>query len=351
MTTIRAAISLGSIIATCTWCATIQAQPSDVARCAVASDSSHLISVKDKGARGDGHTNDTPAIQKAIDEVAGTGGTVYVPDGVYMVRATGKGRLRLRSNMVLKLSNGAVLSAIPNGSASYSVLKIAKAKDVAVIGGTLQGDRTQHESQTGEWGMGIYIGPEAKRVTVVGVTAKDMWGDGFYVGGASDVAFCSVTATHNRRQGLSVVEVDKLLVTDSVFQETRGTRPSAGIDIEPDKPEQKVVNIRIQNSKFINNAGGGIMIAGKRGEVANVEIIRNVFEESRPILVENAPAVRSTSICDNRHIGQQMPSPEGLNVYADVVEVVSLQDDCRSGRDLRFEVKRQTKKKKRQTAN
>ena len=34
--------------------------------------------------------NDTAQIQKAIDEVAGTGGTVYVPDGVYMVRTTAK---------------------------------------------------------------------------------------------------------------------------------------------------------------------------------------------------------------------------------------------------------------------
>ncbi|MGH6737414.1 MAG: glycosyl hydrolase family 28-related protein [Methyloceanibacter sp.] len=324
----------------------------EFAGCAVTPTSSVVVNVNDKGAKGDGRTNDTPAIQKAIDEVAGTGGTVYVPDGTYMVRATGKRRLRLRSNMTLKLSNGAVLSAIPSGSASYSVLKIAKAEDVTVVGGTLQGDRARHENQTGEWGMGIYIGPDAKRVTIAGVTAKDMWGDGFYVGGASDVAFCSVTATHNRRQGLSIVEANKILVTDSVFQETRGTRPSAGIDIEPDRPEQRVVNVRIQNSRFINNAGGGIMIAGKRGYVANVEIILNVFKEARPILVENAPAVRSTSICDNRHIGQQAPpASEGLNPYADAVEVVSLQDDCRSGRDLRFEVKRQSKKKKPQAAN
>jgi hypothetical protein len=42
--------------------------------------------------------------------------------------------------------------------------------------------------------MGIFIGPDASRVTVVAVTAKDMWGDGFYVGGATDVAFCSVVA-------------------------------------------------------------------------------------------------------------------------------------------------------------
>ena len=314
--------------------------------CNAAPTSSLVVNVKKKGAKGDGKANDTKEIQEAINEVAGTGGTVYVPNGTYMVRATGKGRLRLRSKMTLKLADGAVLKVIPNRARSYSVLKIGKATDVNVIGGTLLGDRFAHEGKAGEWGMGIRIGPEVKRITIMGVTTKDMWGDGFYVGGATDVAFCSVVADHNRRQGLSIVNAKRLLVTNSVFKNTRGTRPSAGIDIEPNKPDQRAVNIRIENSKFIHNAGGGIMIAGKRGHVANVKILNNVFEERRPILVENAPKVHSMAICDNRHIGQEVPPSEGFNAYADAVAVVSLQSDCREGRDIRFEVKRHTKKKK-----
>ena len=45
-----------------------------------------------------------------------------------------------------------------------------------------------------------------------------------------------VTADNNRRQGLSIVEADGVLVTDSIFSNTHGTRPSAGIDLEPDQP-------------------------------------------------------------------------------------------------------------------
>ena len=110
-------------------------------------------------------------------------------------------------------------------------------------------------------------------------------------------------ADNNRRQGLSIVEADGVLVTDSVFRNTRGTRPSAGIDLEPDHAEQKIVNVRIQNSKFIDNAGPGIEIARKRGSVAKVdELARNVFRGNRPILVENAPAVLASAICDNRQV-------------------------------------------------
>lgn len=313
--------------------------------CAVKPTSPLVVNVKTKGAKGDGKADDTAAIQKAIDEVAGTGGTVYVPAGVYMVRATGKS-LRLGSRMTLKLADRAILKVIPNSAKRYATLRIAKVSDVTVVGGTLLGDRKTHGGKGGEWGMGIRIGPKSKRMTISGVTAKDMWGDGFYVNGVKDIAFCSVVADHNRRQGLSIISARNLLVTNSVFKNTRGTRPSAGIDIEPDRPEQKVKDVRIENSKFVNNAGGGIMIAGKRGPVADVAIRHNTFEERRPILVENAPKVRSTAICDNRLIVRRKASAQGFDAFADPVETVSLQTDCREGRDLRFEVKRHTKKKK-----
>ena len=315
-------------------------------RCAVKPTSSLVVNVKAKGAKGDGKTNDTTAIQKAIDEVGGTGGTVYVPKGTYMVRATGKKTLRLRSKMTLKFADGATLKVIPNSSPRYNVLKIAKVSDVTVTGGTLYGDRKVHKGKGGEWGMGIRIGPKVKRVTIVGVKAVNMWGDGFYVNGASDAAFCSVEAINNRRQGMSLIEANGVLVTESVFRDTRGTDPATGIDLEPNRPEDKITNIQIKRSKFLRNEGGGIMIAGKKARITNVEISHNVFEDNRPILVENAPAVQSSSICNNRSISKEMASSQGFNTYAEPVNMVAFQMNCKEGSDLRFEKNRMTKKKK-----
>ena len=141
----------------------------------------------------------------------------------------------LKSDMTLKLANDAVLKAFPNDSRKYAVLSIADVSNVTVVGGTLEGDRTEHKGKDGEAGMGIRIDHGAKRVTVSGVTARKMWGDGFYVEGAKDTKFCDVIADNNRRQGLSIVEADGVLVTNSVFKNTHGTRPSAGIDLEPDR--------------------------------------------------------------------------------------------------------------------
>jgi len=347
----RATIPFASLIALLGLCLASSAYSASLPDCSITPTSPLVVNVKDKGAKGDGKRNDTASIQKAIEEVAGTGGTVYVPKGTYMVRGTGKNRLHLLSKMALKLADGAVLKVIPNGAKSYSALKVADAKDVTVTGGTLLGDRSEHKGGAGEWGMGIFIGPNAARIFVIGVTAKEMWGDGFYVGGANNVAFCSVVAIHNRRQGLSIIAAKHLLVTDSVFRDTRGTRPMAGIDIEPDHPDQQVKDVLIEHSKFIDNAGGGIAIAGKKGDVSNVQITQNVFEGSRPIKIENAPRVHSTQICKNRYIVKQVPASEGFNTFAEPADFVALQSDCNAGSDMRFEINRTNTRKKKPPQN
>jgi pectate lyase-like protein/parallel beta helix pectate lyase-like protein len=314
--------------------------------CSVKPSSSLVVNVRDRGAKGDGKTNDTAAIQRAITEVTGTGGTVFIPNGVYMVEAVGKS-LRLGSKMTLRMADNAMLKVIPNREKRYSTLTIRKVSDVTVIGGTLFGDRREHKSKQGEHGMGLWIGPEARRIAVVGLTSRNMWGDGFYVSGAADIAFCSVSAINNRRQGLSIIDAKRVLVTDSVFRDTRGTRPSAGIDMEPDKPTQRISNIRIERSKFINNEGDGIVVAGHKAIVENVEIRNNLFDgNDQPILVENARGVRSRDICDNRVVSHTKKPATGLNPYAETVQVVSPQMDCRLGSDMRFEKSRTTKQNK-----
>ena len=83
--------------------------------CITAPRSPLVVNVKDKGAKGDGRTDDTDAIQAAIDDVGGTGGTVLVPGGTYMVDAVEKKRrLALRSDMKLRLDKGTIIKAIPN---------------------------------------------------------------------------------------------------------------------------------------------------------------------------------------------------------------------------------------------
>jgi hypothetical protein len=74
----------------------IPGRGTDLAQATGAEDS--MVSVKDFGAKGDGTTDDSAAIQKAIDETAADGRTVFIPGGVYMIGTT----LLLRNNLMLR---------------------------------------------------------------------------------------------------------------------------------------------------------------------------------------------------------------------------------------------------------
>ncbi|MFA6435488.1 MAG: choice-of-anchor Q domain-containing protein, partial [Elusimicrobiales bacterium] len=229
-----------------------------------------FINVKDKGAKGDGFSDDTAAIQSAVDSLA-AGGTVFVPDGVYMINgiANGWDGIRLKSNMTFRMASGAVLRAIPQVPGHYAVIRVRNASNVSIIGGTVQGERLGHLGPWGDDGAsggvtgqtGHTIGIHTSNNIFVGsVTVRDAWGDGIVVGESSvpvtNLTIANVVADNNRRQGVSITSADGVVIRDSIFKNTNGTLPSAGIDLEPDgNAVNGVKNVQILNSQLINNAG------------------------------------------------------------------------------------------------
>lgn len=175
--------------------------------------------------------------------------------GRYRVNAvTG---LYVSSDTTLVLEPGAVLEVIPNSSEGYSVLRLNNVERVTVRGGELIGDRYQHEGTEGQWGFGINIGGGADHL-IEGVTLREMWGDGIYIGGgAQRVTVREVVCDDNRRQGMSVVSADDLLVEDCAFTHTAGHPPQAGVDLEPNPvPEDAVRRATFRRCQFNANYFG-----------------------------------------------------------------------------------------------
>ncbi len=249
--------------------------------CAPSPTSATVVNVKDApySAKGDGSTDDTAAIQRAIDAMGGTGGTVSIPAGTYRINpvAVGTGGnhgLSLRSYMTLRMAPGAILKALPTSQGTYALILASGITQANVVGGVLEGDRAIHSGTSGEWGMGLSI-VGSTFITAEAVTARECWGDGFYVSGASaNITLCNVVADHNRRQGLSVTRVDTMVVRNSTFKNTAGALPEAGIDIEPNSGET-VANLTIQDCLVQNNAGGGIL-AGPPVAFAGLSFLVNV---------------------------------------------------------------------------
>jgi uncharacterized protein YjdB len=245
------------------------------------------VNVTSYGATGNGVTDDTASIQKAIDTGAST---VIIPDGTYMINALIS--VKPRSNQTIQMSEGTILKAIPTSEAHYQIIFIKNVSNVQIWGGTVLGERYQHTATKGEFGYGIWIADKTDTIRISNLTIKDCWGDGIMVGSdgsstglAKNLIIDNVVCDSNRRQGMSITYGENIIVNNCTFMNTNGTDPQAGIDIEPGCNDSVygdyVKNVAIKNSQFINNKWAGIALIGNSGLcVDNIKITNCVFSKN-----------------------------------------------------------------------
>ena len=258
--------------------------------------------VRDFGARGDGLTDDTDAFRDCINSLRPTGGVVVVPNGTYVIDPL-RGVV-LIDNLTLSLTQGAVLKAKAVQASQSSVITGRSVRNVAVVGGTVVGERNGHIGTGGEWGVGVdFRGCSDARIEQV--TVRECWGDGIYIGadagrGCNGVAIRNCISRQNRRQGLSITACVGAVVQDCDFSDTEGTAPEAGIDIEPNN-EDIVRDVKIVNCTMLRNAGFGTTVVGST--VSAVSLSANRIESNRRggILVLSAmgTAIESNIIQNN----------------------------------------------------
>lgn len=250
-----------------------------------------MLNVRDFGAKGDGTTDDTAAIQAALDAASTRGiSAVLFPTGTYKVSATAadnnfSAALTVHSGQRL-LFDAATLQLTANGYDFYAVLNIHNVNNVTVEGGlTIIGDRESHTATTGESGHGIRI-VNSHNVHVSDVDIRYTWGDGVCVGGNGTMAEISQNVTLERirtykcsRNGLSIIEADGVVVRDCDFTYTDRTNPQYGIDIEPNLGTS--TNILIENVRMLNNGVGSFTLYIKKATMPGTIALRNIETDSK----------------------------------------------------------------------
>ncbi|MBD3291384.1 MAG: hypothetical protein GF393_00560, partial [Armatimonadia bacterium] len=101
----------------------------------------------------------------------------------------------------------------------------------------------------------------SKNIEVLGLTLRDSGGDGIYLGRSGEtnngIHIKDVICDNNYRQGISVITCENLLIEDTIMRNTSGTPPQAGIDFEPNRPDEKLVNVVMRNCLTENNNSTG----------------------------------------------------------------------------------------------
>lgn len=229
------------------------------------------IDVSYFGAKQNDNLDDTKAFQQAIDYISAKGGGVVTVNnaGKYIINPDVS--IKMASNVALNMKGlDRVLQASSTSSGRYEIIEIFGKNNVGINSGTIIGDLVGHTGDTClgqcEQGFGVCI-KGSNKVTINSTQIKDCWGDGIIVSGLNgtksmSIKILNIICDRNRRQGLTIGGgVDGLEVAGSVFKNTgqyKGTKPMAGIDIEPDTGLAQ--NILITNCDFFSNVGKGIEI-------------------------------------------------------------------------------------------
>jgi parallel beta-helix repeat protein len=264
------------------------------------------LSVMDFGARGDGQTLDTAAIQSAVDAVP-SGGVLRFPPGTYRIQAD-RG-IELKDDVRLDLGVAVLVGANVDG-ARCRLLHVDGRRNVTISGGTLVGSR----SGSPDWGVGIFAS-DADDLVIENVTLRDFYFDGILLTGnrgCERVVVRGVVAQNNRRTGLAVPAGRDVTVEDSTFSGTHGQSPEAGANFEPN-PGGEVHDVHIRRCTFAGNAGVGLYVHRAKGVVVSGATVEDsvVQDNGQGIVMVGVDGI---SVSNNRVSGHTREATSAIVV-------------------------------------
>ncbi|MFA6816125.1 MAG: right-handed parallel beta-helix repeat-containing protein [Lentisphaeria bacterium] len=207
----------------------------------------------------------TSALQNAINSRV----PKLIVDNVGKTWITNK--LTAVSNQEIVFEKGVVVEAKRGEfkSKTATLFTISGKENVTLRGGEgviLRMHRADYDNpelyEKAEWRHALAIF-SSKNINIFGLTLALSGGDGIYLGVSKEgvtnenIHIKNVVCDQNYRQGISVISAKNLLIEDSIMKNTGGTPPAAGIDFEPNRPSEQLVNCVMRNCLTENNEGIG----------------------------------------------------------------------------------------------
>ena len=217
-----------------------------------------IINTKQLGLTGE-ELDTTSTFQKIIDVLSLKSGTLNIIDGTYMI--DGSIGLQMKSNITVNFNN-AKLKCIPNNlETTYSIIYLDTIENCIFNNLTLEGDRADHLETEGEYGFGLYFNGDVKNVVINNANLSNFWGDGILLHRkrVNEIDYVPNNLTFNgninisncRRQGISILCGENILIDNLICTDINGTNPRACIDLESENAADRIGNIRINYIKGI----------------------------------------------------------------------------------------------------
>jgi len=217
-----------------------------------------LVATSYSGVDPTGTTNSHTGLTAWLTALSGSGKRGILPPGNYLVNTA---YLGLPSNIDI-WAYGAKLTR--GGTGDQGVLYAENKSNITIRGLEIDGNKAAYATVTEQrHNINLY---GVTNVTLEDVYSHHAKGDGLVWGGGSSILHgirCQFNANH--RQGMSGIWGWDTLWELCEFNDTIGTAPQCGVDLEPDLTTSPLYNNHFVRCNFNNNAGSGFLAAGRPG--------------------------------------------------------------------------------------
>jgi parallel beta-helix repeat protein len=216
------------------------------------------FNVKDYGAVGNNSTDDTTAIQSALNacNTAG-GGTVYFPKGIYIANPnTG---LNVYSNTIIKGDGASTIKVKNATNLDGNLLRIENKTNVKIENIALDGNKT---GQTGSTNYGLYLS-DSLNCVVDDVTTFNFSGVGTQIYDCDDCVVTNSTSYSNGYHGYEIEQCRATVVTNNIaYSNTRHGFYLAPGEISGTGSKQCVISHNIARNNSQYGISVGISVIG-----------------------------------------------------------------------------------------